>query len=292
MPSLKLLDFLKFKHQHRLIMQYLKFHPSAPLKNFVECYFVWNCPSPVAMISVDTPPSAYTAMVFNMARPYKVALENDYIIELPDSYISGQSLKNYSLRIESEVEQIGIVFKPTGLFHLFDLPMYEFTNSRIDIQEVLRSDFRSVREKLIEQTNNAEKIKILEKILLKRLINKDPQFDGVDHGADQIINKFGNVSITELLDQSFMSRRKFERHFFQRVGLSPKYYARIRRFGYLCSLVAGQRNVSWSEVLHQLDYYDQSHFIKDFKEFSGKSPNQYLLTNNELAHSVSVKTIE
>jgi len=86
------------------------------------------------------------------------------------------------------------------------------------------------------------------------------------------------------MKSTFMSRRNFERKFLTEVGVSPKAYAKIRRFGYTCSLMAGKKTVSLMEVLHKGGYYDQSHFIKDFKYFSGRTPRNYIKTNTELVN--------
>ncbi len=83
-----------------------------------------------------------------------------------------------------------------------------------------------------------------------------------------------------------MSRRTFERRFFRKVGLSPKYYARLRRIGYACNLIAGKKKVNWPDIFYQAEFYDQAHFIKDFEEFTGRTPQQYLNENTELANFV------
>ncbi|MBK8503990.1 MAG: AraC family transcriptional regulator [Saprospiraceae bacterium] len=264
-------------------MQYIKFAPSLPLKNLVECYYVWRSKDIIEPLWIDTPPTAFTAIVFNLERPHSVFLEGDKIFDLPQCFISGQSISNYTLKIQSKIDQIGIVFKPTGLSHLFDLQMFEFTNARENLNDVLKGEFVNMEEKLLEAPTDTRRIEYLEAILLNKLRNKSYVMDGVDRAANIIIDRYGNVSVSDLLEDAYMSRRKFERHFLKRVGLSPKYYARIRRYGTICMQIAGQRSVNWDEVLYQVGYYDQSHFIKDFKEFSGKSPSEYLLTNNELA---------
>ena len=267
-------------------MQYVKYLPVQPLKDIVECYFTWKAPAPIQPIWIDSPPSAFTAIVLNLAQTHSVRLNNKYTLKLPSSFVSGQSVSNYSLLVDSKIDQVGIVFKPTGLFHLFNLQMFEFTNIREDLHQVLPHDFLQIREKLAEIRADQARIKLLDELLVNRLKKVQYTPDGVDKAASRIIDGYGNVNITQLLTDAYMSRRKFERHFLQRVGLSPKYYARIRRYGYVCSQMAGQREVSWDKLLYLGGYYDQSHFIKDFKEFSGKSPKEYLLTNKELAHAL------
>jgi AraC-like DNA-binding protein len=273
-------------------MEYIKYLPSEPLKEFVECFYIWRSPSPGHPLWVDTPPTAYSAFVFNLKHTHAVLLEDGQIQDLPRSFISGQCIRNYSLKIDGPIDQVGIVFKPTGIYHLFGLTLFEFTNTRVDLHDVLKEDFSHIEDQLDTARSDAARIQLLEKLLLKKIRADLPVQDGVDLAARSIITLYGNVNIAGLLEDAYMSRRKFERHFFKRVGLSPKYYARIRRYGSLCSLIAGQRSVNWDRILYKVGYYDQSHFIKDFREFSGKSPGQYLLTNNELAHSVEVEKVK
>jgi AraC-like DNA-binding protein len=273
-----------------LIMQYIKYLPTQSLRNLVECYFIWRSPTPNSPIWVESPPSAFTAIIINLAGAHSVSTDGESFIRPPSSFISGQSIRNYSLLLDDEIDQLGIVFKPTGLHHLFGLQMFAFTNTRENLHDVLKVHFQHIEEKLAESKSDQARILLLEDLLLTRLKNTESYPDGVDRAARTIIDNFGNVTIDELLQDAFMSRRKFERHFLSRVGLSPKYYARIRRYGYICSLMAGQRSTSWDKLLYRAGYYDQSHFIKDFKEFSGKSPGHYLQTNLELAHQVQVET--
>ncbi len=94
------------------------------------------------------------------------------------------------------------------------------------------------------------------------------------------------VNVTDILPEVFMSRRNFERKFFKKVGLSPKYYARMRRLGYLMNLIAGKKKADWATLFSECGYYDQSHFIKDFLEFTGRTPQQYLQENAELANII------
>lgn len=192
-------------------MQYIKHYPSNLLKDYVECYFIWRCLAPDQPLWVDTPPNAFTAFVFNLENSYSVKLEEHNIVPLPRSFISGQSIRNYSLKVDSQIDQIGIVFKPTGMYHLFDIPLYEFTNTRLDIHAVLNGDLKYLEEKLYPAQNDEVRIQLLESILLDKLKSKNPELDGVDYASQKIIQSYGMVNVTDLLADSFMSRRTFER---------------------------------------------------------------------------------
>ena len=129
-------------------------------------------------------------------------------------------------------------------------------------------------------------------MLLHHYKRYQPQPDYIDTAANLILEKAGMLQVQDLLKESYMSRRTFERHFFEKVGLSPKYYARIRRISYICNLIAGKKKVTWPEVFYEAQFYDQAHFIKDFEEFTGRSPQQYLKENTELANFVEKPTTQ
>ncbi len=267
-------------------MKYSKLQPSVALRSVVQCYYVLKGIFPEEGCWIDSPPNSYTAIVFNLSGDQKLSLDKGQVSTMPPAFLSGQCIRNYAIRFASKIDQIGIVFKPTGLFKLFGLQMYEFSNIRMDIELLLKEEFRNVFDKLQDAPSVDTRVKILEKTLLAQLGKREINPDGVDFAAQQIIDHRGNVNIGDLVLHSCMSRRTFERHFFQRVGLSPKFYGRVRRFGYVCSLMAGQRQVEWDRLIYQVGYFDQSHFIRDFKEFTGQSPQHYLQHNSELAHLV------
>jgi methylphosphotriester-DNA--protein-cysteine methyltransferase len=129
-----------------------------------------------------------------------------------------------------------------------------------------------------------EKVKILERFVLSEYNRRKPVPDFIDEAANLIVEKNGMLHINHLLENIYMSRRNFERRFFKKVGLSPKYYARLRRIGYVMNQVAGKKRVDWAKLFLECEFYDQSHFIKDFIEFTGRTPQQYLDENVELAN--------
>ena len=270
-----------------LFVHYQKHTPSKLLANFVHCYFVWRSKALTHQLQIDSPPAAFPAIVFNFGGSSKLLSGNDTpseYVEVPRVFLSGQSIRNYTILIDPPIEQIGIVFRPTALHRLYGLNMYEFTNGRLQLEDVLPHQFKFLADELTTVASDDMRIGLIEKTLLKHVREAGDNYDGVDHAANVIIDRIGDCTISDLIGESFMSRRKFERHFFRRVGLSPKYFARIRRYGYLCSRMAGKRDVKWTDLLYGAGYYDQSHFIKDFKEFSGMVPEKYLQNNQELAH--------
>ena len=164
--------------------------------------------------------------------------------------------------------------------------MYELTDERICFSEICSESCKDLHQSIGGAQSKKEKVQLLEDYLLRILERPKYGEEAIIESANKIFESKGQTNITELLDKVPMSRRNFERKFLEEVGVSPKTYAKIRRFGYTCSLMAGNRDVNLMDVLCEGGYYDQSHFIKDFKYFSGRTPRKYAKTNVELANYV------
>lgn len=269
-------------------MVYHKFHPAEVLAPLVECYFAWESEGLLEKeFVVESPPSGFCSMVINYGDPYFLQNIKYKKLAVPRQFVSGMSIYSYKLSLSGRIGLVGIVLKPAALSTLFQLQAYELTEERIDAYQLLHQPYV---HKYVEQIKQAEgtvqKIKLLEDFVFHHYHIVKPEPDYIDQAANMIIEKNGMLHIQDLLKDSCMSRRTFERRFFQKVGLSPKYYARIRRIGFLCNLIAGKRKVNWPDVFYEAEFYDQAHFIKDFEEFTGRTPQQYLNENKELANFV------
>ena len=269
-------------------MQYQKFRPDEILSPFVECYFTWESNEPLEKeLVVESPPTGFCSIVINCGSPYFLQNKKYERLAVPQQFVSGQSIYSYKLFLTGSIQIVGIVFKPAALATFWSMDSFEFTEERIDLFKALHQGYvKKYVEQIRKAENVVDKVKLMEEFLLHHYKLNKPEPDYIDIAANIIVEKWGMLHVQHLLKESCMSRRSFERRFFEKVGLSPKYYARIRRIGYVCSLFAGKKKVNWSEVFYEAEFYDQAHFIKDFKEFTGRTPQQYLLENIELANFV------
>ena len=266
-------------------MFYQKFQPSSLLQPFVECYFVWENNLAIDQpIMVESPPNGYASMVFNYGECYQVFNEKNQAIPTTTNFLSGQYTKSYQLQIKGKIGMIGIVFRPAAINTIFGLPMYEFSNIRVNLNDVLGKEIDQIQDRIAEAKTYQKRIDILDNYLIIKVLKSDKKPDRTDYTANLIVQKKGIINVSELMDDLYVCRRQFERQFLQKVGVSPKYYARIRRISYLCSIMANQRWKidDWHDLIYQMGYYDQSHFIKEFTAFTGKSPSLYLKNNVEL----------
>lgn len=264
-------------------MLYQKIIPNPLLKPFIECFYIWEYEiSSAAPVLVESPPSSFASIIFNYGDTYTVSNQQHSKLTIPHFFITGQATGRYELSLSGKIGMFGIVFKPAALATFFNLPMFELTEERLDLKSVLGKDAEEIGARIAEASSNQQRLKLVENWLLQLHREKANEFDGIDFAANLILDRTGNIEIDEILGSVFMSRRQFERKFLQKVGVSPKYYIRIRRIGYVCNLLARQSKADWQLLIGAGGYFDQAHFIKEFKHFLGATPSEYFKYNKEL----------
>jgi AraC-like DNA-binding protein len=238
-------------------------------------------------ITIESPPSGFTSIVFNYGDSYKTSSTDisDFKV-VPKNFIAGQATKTYKLLLEGRIGMIGIVFRPAAINTLFGIQMYELNDERLDLRDVLGKEIVPVQDRIIEAQSHQERVEIIERFLLFKVLNCKNPVNQTDFAANLIVDHKGIINISKMMEELYVCRRQLERQFLQKVGVSPKYYARIRRISYLCSIMANKRwqVADWHDLIYQMGYYDQSHFIKEFTAFTGKSPSFYLKNNLELSN--------
>jgi methylphosphotriester-DNA--protein-cysteine methyltransferase len=139
------------------------------------------------------------------------------------------------------------------------------------------------------QSDHTNRVKACEEFLQKALQTLTRETFPTEL-IDTIISKNGKITIAELCMHSNIHERTLERLFKKFIGVSPKFYSRIIRFSYIFSVV-NNKTLSWSEIGLESGYYDQPHFIKNFKSFTGEEPARYFFEEETLANFFLKKTV-
>ena len=188
--------------------------------------------------------------------------------------VQGPSLQIRRFKTDHPFGIFGVYLYPYSIPLLFDMPSTELYNQMPDLVSLMGAKGKILEEKIMLASDNNARVKImtgfLEERLQKRQQNQHPVFSAIQY----VIQSQGQIRIEALASQHFISHRQFERKFKEYSGLSPKLFSRIVRFHNACQHF-GQSTRSLTELAYECGYYDQSHFIHDFKEFSGFHPKQY-----------------
>ena len=196
--------------------------------------------------------------------------ENNQEIPLSSSGLTG--LRN-SYRVFSNSENIGTVlvfFKEGAAPVFFKQPIHELFMESVSLDNfILRSELLILEEKLQEAKKDIEKIAIVEEFLISRMNQSLPDLL-VLSAISFIYKSSGNIRIRELTEKLHISQSPLEKRFRQVVGTSPKKFASIVRFKN--TIQHYNANNSLAALGYEAGYYDQAHFIKEFKNFTGESP--------------------
>jgi AraC-like DNA-binding protein len=155
------------------------------------------------------------------------------------------------------------------------------TDKVIPIRETGNAKLNDFQQSIFSARDHHEMIRAADKYFLELPI-ENPN-DTIDQIINHIIDSNGDVTINALVSKFYLAERQFQRLFRKYVGLSPKFYTRIIRFNYIFELAQNQK-LALSDVVSLAGYYDQSHFIRNFKSFTGEDPSKYIFEENNLAN--------
>ncbi|MCZ6775623.1 MAG: AraC family transcriptional regulator [Ignavibacteria bacterium] len=204
--------------------------------------------------------------------------------EAKRSQMAGQLSSAFEFQPSGAINLLGVRFHAHGIFPFLHLPLLEMTDRVVALHEVWNSLSKELGPRMFEASEDRRKIDLVEDLLLTMVGKRDLRPDThVKNAVECIVSNEGQISIEELTRQIGLGRRQLERKFALQVGVSPKLYTRIIRFQKIINLVQKAEDYEWPDVLVDCGYYDQSHLIRDFKAFSGRTPSDYFNADETMA---------
>lgn len=168
----------------------------------------------------------------------------------------------------------GAYLYPTALPQLFGHSSSSFSNQMPSLTDVLGAEGAFLEEQIMTAPSHQRRVQLMSEFLEKQLRGRKQEETAAHVAVKHIIRVNGQVNVSALASQICLSTRQFERKFKEFSGFSPKTFTRIIRFQRALSEY-GNKQMSMTEIAYQCGYYDQSHFIHEFREFSGYHPRQY-----------------
>jgi AraC-like DNA-binding protein len=171
---------------------------------------------------------------------------------------------------------MGVVFRPGGVHAFLGAPADAFHNKNVSLDSIWGSMVPSLRDRLCDANDPAEKFRVLEIALLEHL-NERLQLNAAVRYALQEFARTSQIpKVRELAHAAGLSRRRFSQLFREQIGLTPKLCCRLMRFQNTLKLIASGASVDWAQLALAAGYYDQAHLAHEFRDFSGLSPSAYL----------------
>ena len=195
---------------------------------------------------------------------------------MSDFYLYGQTIKPISLDTKGAFKLVGIRLYPFAVRILLGIDPKVLNDDCFDLKLIENVDTQS-RLKNLQQTDKASDIvdilaDYFNELLQNASINPDYR---IKLAINLILKTNGIISIKEVRDRLYITERTLERHFLKEIGVTPKQFAKIIQFSSSLKQMTETDYYNLTEIGYDTGFADQSHFIRSFKRYTGKTPKEF-----------------
>lgn len=249
----------------------------------MQCIMVIHAevPEDAPPVICPYPPTPQNSLFFYIHDRIKVQQEgsNGFLVQ-PESVVVGPQLTRVSIDVNRNHKAVRVGFHPGGLHRLLGFSLAEMVDGSYDAADVFGSEMEGLNNRLKEAPDFDSIHAVIEQFLLRKTkaLKRALPFD---QAMLELVRLQGNIPIEQIASMACLSLRQFERVSKERIGLPPKLFARLVRFSKAYRLRENYPDWSWTQIAHECGYFDQMHFIRDFKQFAGVTPG---FMEKELEH--------
>jgi AraC-like DNA-binding protein len=258
-------------------MEYVGRIPAPPLDRFIDdIYCLTGLPRHRRM---NVPPMPSAHLFVNLGGPVRL-WDSDPSVPpavFTDGWFMGVWTRRFLFEYPTPVRLVGVHFKPWGISPFVDMPATELRDRWVPVDAVWQRSLDRIRNQVGDIASATETLRVVEGELRSRLAEAPSRgLDLVQSTGRRLETSCGAVSVGALTHTAGVSGNHLATQFKSHVGVTPKRVARIYRFARLILSLDALRRVDWSELAQTAGYFDQAHFSREFKDFTGHTPTEYL----------------
>jgi AraC-like DNA-binding protein len=258
-------------------MEYVGRVPAPPLDRFIDDIYCLTGEPRHRRMNVPPMPSAH--LFINLGGPVRL-LDSDASVPpgvFDDGLFTGMWTRRFLVEYPTWVRLVGVHFKPWGLSPFVDVPATELQNRWAPVDAVWQKSLDRIRNQIGETASATETLRLLELELRASLHEARRRgLDLVERTGRCLESSNGAIPVAPLADAAGVSGNHLAAQFKAHVGVTPKRVARIYRFAQLILSVDTRRPVDWPALAQTVGYFDQAHLSREFKDFTGHTPTEYL----------------
>ena len=264
-------------------MNYQTFEPSKDLTTLIKCYWTLESPKEASPHSQTIVPDGCMEMIFHHGDLFRQYLKNGNSIIQPRCFVIGQLTQPLEIEPTGETGIFSVRFHPEGFLPFATIPIKEMENLAIPLEKLFEKNGQEIEQKILNANSTSERIKLVETFLFNQLTDIKTIDRVVKSTVGTILSANGQISIDELSQQINISRRQLERKFSSAIGLSPKQLSKTIRLQATLKMLLNKKFTNLTDLAYENEYYDQAHFIKDFKEMTGFTPKEFYRSNLKMS---------
>ena len=267
--------------------------PAFPLNKFVENLVYYEGLSTAHNLDRFLP-DGNTEIIIDLTEQPQFIYDNETLKEIQTcwhAWVSGVRTQPITIPSGHGSRMLIVAFKKGGAFPFYSFPMSTLTDTVVEADLVFGKGIHDLRKQLLATKSSRRMFQLVESFLLCQAgeaIHDSISRKCVHYALLSIIHGPTARCLQELSEQIGYSQKHFIDLFKAQVGVSPKQYLKIMRFQNAIRAIESSELPRWSQIALESGYYDQAHFIHDFKLFSGFTPNEYFKRKTSLLNYIPV----
>lgn len=250
--------------------------PSERLRPYVKQYWIMESQGAEPDLGERIIPTGNVQIMLHYRNPFTVFAPDSSSSRQPSEHVSSLCGSWNDVITNGETGVFVITFHTSGACHFFPFPMQTLDEMTVELSEIYNRDIRYLTEQLGNTHSVSGKFNLVESFLMRHFIaiaSHDEHL--IKSGLQVITRQKGLISTTKLADTLHVTPRTLERKFSTYLGKSPKQLIRLVRFQETVGTLYNPVPINLTDVAYKNGYYDQAHFIHEFKEFTGCTPNEF-----------------
>ncbi len=244
------------------------YKPNDLLKHYIQYY--WVLENDKDSHTEFVYPTGEIQILFHYKKPFIEKKPDGSIIRQPQFALFGQRTDYSNIESSNDSGTIGIVFYPHSPSIFFSFPMNEINGYSINLSDVC-TEWKILEERIAELNDNFLRIKNIEEYFIKKInLSNQHHYLQTQSVVKTINQSFGFDSIRSICNNYKMTEKSLQRLFHHYVGISPKKYSDIVRINHAIKLLKTDK--SFFDVTFESGFYDQAHFIRALKKYTGYTP--------------------
>ncbi|EID73866.1 AraC family transcriptional regulator [Imtechella halotolerans K1] len=262
-------------------MEYKTYEPHIDLKSLVSCYWTLEVPKQIETQKQRIVPDGCIEMAFILGDDIKRYTSDKEFLLQPRAMVLGQTIEPFFIEPTGLVNTIAIRFYPYGFANFISEPIENLVNKETSLEQLFGFETATdLEQNIINAKDTEHRINIIEEFLLNRL-NEEKTINAiVKNTVDSLLSTNGSVSISSIFKDNPSKRRQLERNFRKQIGVSPKQLGKLIRLQTALKMLLNQQSENLTDIAYNSEYFDQAHFIKDFREFTGINPKEFITHEN------------
>ncbi|MEO0561459.1 MAG: AraC family transcriptional regulator [Chloroflexota bacterium] len=252
------------------------YQPGPPLSDHIQMMWSWggyHVSHPAERIL----PNGAMEITFNLGNAFCVydPQQSNAPITIAGGMFIGARSRHFIIDTRNPASLVSVWFKPGGALPFMGVTGSALHNLHVPLADIWGQAGHDLHEMLWDAPTPDAQFRILEATLQERLRTATPRHQAVGYALTHLHRRDNSQTIADLVDAVALSPTRFIQVFREDVGMTPKQFERVQRLRFALAQIANQSWTTWVDLALACGYYDQAHFINDFRSFTGITPTDY-----------------